>query len=72
MPAFRGDGVETIDKEGEWRGESNGELVSELDPDPELVSSETNLPRWPPSSAACPKSWEISVGKWGGQEMRVY
>ena len=62
MPAFRGEGVETIDKEGECRGESSGELVSELDPDPELVSSETSLPRLPPSSAACPEgvmlAWE--------------
>jgi len=71
IPALRGEGVETIDKEGECRGESSGELVSELDPDPELVSSETSLPRLPPSSAACPEWSEVSVGKEGGNE-KVY
>jgi hypothetical protein len=71
MPAFRGEGVETIDKDGECRGESSGELVSELDPDPELVSSETSLPRLPPSSAACPEN-SLSLAWEKREEMRRF
>ena len=59
LTALRGDGEETIEREGECRGESRGELASDEQLDPELVSSLINLPSFPPTSVrystACPE-----------------